>query len=68
MDFSKKPVNENPHKGANVLSKVLISWTVPLLWKGMKTGLTTKDLTKCLQKFKSEALGDELERYVMSIN
>lgn len=62
MDFSKKPGRENPRKGANFLSQLFIFWTVPLVWRGMKNGLTTKDLTKCLQEDRSDSLGDDLER------
>lgn len=61
MDFSKKPELENPRKGANVISKLFYLWTLPLFWKGMKNGLTTDDMTKCLQKDKSEELTDEME-------
>lgn len=62
MNSSKKSTIENPRRGANLLSQLFFVWTVPLLWKGMKNGLSSKDLTKCLEKFKSEALADNLER------
>lgn len=62
MDFSKKPEHENPRKSANLISRLFLLWTAPLLWKGMKNGLTTEDLTKCLQRDKSNALGDNLEK------
>lgn len=62
MDFSKKPERENPRKGANLISRLFFLWITPMLWKGMKNGLTTKDLTKCLQKDRSDTLGDDLEK------
>lgn len=65
MDFSKKPQHENPRKGNNFISQLFMLWTVPLFWKGLRNGLTTNDLTKCLQEDKSGALGDNLEAYVM---
>lgn len=64
MDSSKKPERENPRKGANPISQLFILWIAPLFWKGMKNGLTTDDLTKCLKKDRSDMLGDDLERYV----
>lgn len=66
MDFNKKPHLENPAEGANFISQIFFLWTIPLFWKGMKDGLTTNDLTKCLQNDKSEKLGDELEELVLS--
>lgn len=62
MDFGKKPKHENPRNGANPISRLFCLWITPLLWKGMKNGLTSDDLCKCLQKDKSEVLGDDLER------
>lgn len=63
MDSSKKPERENPRKGANPISQLFILWIAPLFWNGMKNGLTTDDLTKCLPIDKSDRLGDDLERY-----
>lgn len=62
MDFSKKPERENPRKKANLISQLFFVWIIPLLWKGMKNGLTKKDLTKCLKKDRSDTLGDDLEK------
>lgn len=62
MDFSKKPKRQNPRKRANLMSQLFFVWIVPLLWNGMKNGLTTKDLTKCLRKDRSDTLGDDLEK------
>lgn len=62
MDFSKKPERENPRKKANPISQLFFVWIIPLLWRGMKNGLTTKDLTKCLKKDRSDTLGDDLEK------
>lgn len=67
MDFSKKPQNENHRKGANFISVLLMLWTVPLFWKGMKNGLNTNDLTKCLEEDKTDVLGDNLEAYVVEV-
>lgn len=64
MDFNKKPELENPRKGANVISRLFFLWTLPLFWKGMKNGLTTDDLTKCLPKDKSDKLTDAMEMCV----
>lgn len=62
MDFGKKPKHENPRKGANPISQLFFLWITPLLWKGMKNGLKSDDLCKCLKNDKSEVLGDDLER------
>lgn len=64
MDSSQKPQKENPRKHANILSQLIFGWSMPLLYKGSRQGLTTDDLTKCLPEDCSEELGDELERFV----
>jgi len=66
MDSSKKPHKSNPRQGANLLSQLLFIWSVPLLFKGSRKGLNTKDLTVCLDKDESKVLGDRLERCVFS--
>ena len=64
MDHSKKPEKENPKKAANLLSQLFLTWTIPVMWKGAKSGLTQDDLTKCLERDQSEPLGDQLEEWV----
>lgn len=61
MDHSKKPESENPKARANPLSQLFFTWTIPLLCKGSKKGLNQEDVTKCLEKDRSEHLGDRLE-------
>uniref|UniRef100_A0A336LRH9 CSON001220 protein n=1 Tax=Culicoides sonorensis TaxID=179676 RepID=A0A336LRH9_CULSO len=61
MDNSKKPEKENPRKYANPLSKLLFCWIIPLMFTGTRHGLTTENLTKCLEKDESEMLGNKLE-------
>lgn len=61
MDHSKKPEKENPKKKSNPLSQLFFTWTIPLLCKGAKKGLNQDDLTKCMEKDRSEELGDRLE-------
>lgn len=62
MDSGKKPDKTNPRRGVNIISQIFFIWIIPLFWKGVRRGLTTEDMTKCLDKDKSDALGDELER------
>lgn len=62
MESEKKPDKENPRRNANIFSQFFILWLAPLFWRGVKFGLCTDDLTKCLDKDKSDALGDELEQ------
>lgn len=61
MDSSKKPESVNPRQNVNIIQQLLFTWIIPLLYKGSKNGLTTNDLTVCLDKDKSEMLGDKLE-------
>ncbi|XP_073824771.1 CF transmembrane conductance regulator [Musca autumnalis] len=62
MDSSKKPQKENPRSLANIFSQLIFGWSIPMLYKGCRQGLTTDDLTKCLPADCSEELGDQLER------
>lgn len=62
MDSGRKPDKENPRRGVNIISQILFIWIIPLFWNGVRRGLTTDDLTKCLDKDKSDKLGDELEQ------
>lgn len=61
MDHSKKPETENPKERSNPLSQLFFIWAIPLLRKGAKKGLNQEDVTKCLEKDRSEQLGDKLE-------
>lgn len=61
MDSSKKPELKNPRKGANILSQLFFIWVVPVLWHGMRNGLTIDNRTQCLTEDKSADLGDKLE-------
>lgn len=61
MDSSKKPDVENPRKDANILSKILLIWIFPTLFKGSRKGLNTDDLTQCLISDNSELLGNKLD-------
>lgn len=62
MDFSEKPIRENPRTKANLLSQLLFAWIFPLFWEGARHGLNKNDLRKCLLKDKSKLLGDELQK------
>lgn len=62
MDSGRKPERKNPRKGANPLSQLFFFWIIPLFWKGARKGLSTDDVTQCLQKDESEKLGDHLEQ------
>uniref|UniRef100_A0A182PE47 Uncharacterized protein n=1 Tax=Anopheles epiroticus TaxID=199890 RepID=A0A182PE47_9DIPT len=61
MDSSRKPVKNNPRKGALGLSQLVFGWLLPLFCYGTRHGLNKDDLTKCLKEDRSEDLGDELE-------
>lgn len=61
MDSSKKPDLENPRKNANILSRILLVWIFPTLFKGSRQGLNTEDLTQCLISDNSELLGNILD-------
>ncbi|XP_017848989.2 multidrug resistance-associated protein 4 [Drosophila busckii] len=61
MDSSAKPERKNPRARANLLSQLLFAWSLPLLYKGSRHGLTTEDLTECIADDHSEELGDRLE-------
>lgn len=61
MDSSRKPEKSNPRNNANILSQLTFIWSIPLMYKGSKSGLHTDDLTKCLNQDRSEDLGDRLE-------
>lgn len=61
MDYSKKPEKENPRSSSNPLLQLTFLWMLPLLYRGSKKGLSTDDLTKCMEKDNSELLGDKLE-------
>lgn len=39
-------------------------WIVPLFWCGVQNGLSTENLTKCLDEDESNIFGDELEKLV----
>ncbi|GAB0088829.1 multidrug resistance-associated protein 4 [Sergentomyia squamirostris] len=61
MDSSKKPEKANPRAKASIFSQLFFAWTVPVLFQAAEKGLSTEDLTLCLDKDKSEKLGDKLE-------
>lgn len=61
MDSGIKPENRNPRKSANIFSQIFFTWIIPLFWRGTHKGLDIDDLTKCLDKDRSEGLGNELE-------
>ncbi|XP_068157078.1 ATP-binding cassette sub-family C member 4 [Drosophila tropicalis] len=61
MDSSSKPERKNPREHANIISQLLFAWAVPLLYRGSRKGVDTKDLTACLEEDYSEPLGDRLE-------
>ncbi|KAM8705738.1 hypothetical protein ACLKA7_010097 [Drosophila subpalustris] len=62
MDSSKKPERKNPCQQANFLSYFIFGWAVPFLFHGSRKGLTTDDITECLQADQSEQLGNRLEK------
>uniref|UniRef100_A0A1B0BDP4 Uncharacterized protein n=1 Tax=Glossina palpalis gambiensis TaxID=67801 RepID=A0A1B0BDP4_9MUSC len=62
MDSSEKPKKENPRQFAHILSQLTFGWSIPLLYRGSRQGLTADDLTKCLPEDLSQDLGDKLER------
>ena len=62
MDKSKKPDKQNPRYNANIFSQIIFGWTIRLMFKGCRYGITSNNLTKCLDKDLSEDLGDELEQ------
>lgn len=61
MDSGIKPEKKNPRKNVNIFSQLYFLWIIPLFWRGTRKGLSTDDLTKCLDKDKSDHLGNELE-------
>ncbi|XP_017848791.2 multidrug resistance-associated protein 4-like [Drosophila busckii] len=61
MDGSAKPQGKNPSQRANVLSRLLFAWAIPLLYRGKRKGLNAHDLTKCLPADESQPLADQLE-------
>lgn len=62
MDSSRKPDRKNPRQGANPISELFFVWVIPTLWRGLKGGLNTENLTQCLKEDNSSALGDKLEK------
>lgn len=62
MDNSKKPEKVHPKENANIINRIFLTWIVPTLFKGSRSGLTTDDLTKSLKDDDSHILGDKLER------
>lgn len=63
MDNSKKPEKPHPFENTNIINRIFLTWLIPILYKGSKSGLTTDDLTKSLKNDDSQMLGDKLERY-----
>ncbi|KAI2474194.1 ATP binding cassette (ABC) transporter subfamily C member [Diabrotica virgifera virgifera] len=63
MDVAFKLKTENPKRRANLLSKLLFAWLVPIIKKGNKQTLEVVDLYEALDADKSKRLGDALEKH-----
>ncbi|XP_017069976.2 LOW QUALITY PROTEIN: probable multidrug resistance-associated protein lethal(2)03659 [Drosophila eugracilis] len=55
-----KELPENPKERSNLFSKLCFWYTIPILMKGSKDSLETKDIYKTLTEHKSDTLGDKL--------
>ncbi|XP_074034742.1 ATP-binding cassette sub-family C member 4 isoform X3 [Leptinotarsa decemlineata] len=62
MDVVHKLKADNPHKKANVISKIFFWWMNEIIRKCIKTGLQVIDLHKPLNADGSKILGDKLEK------
>ncbi|CAH2099901.1 unnamed protein product [Euphydryas editha] len=61
MDSKVVLKEKNPHDKANILSKILLCWSLPLFKRGYKQGLTVDDLFQARSGDHSGRLGDRLE-------
>ncbi|CAH2099897.1 unnamed protein product [Euphydryas editha] len=61
MDSKVVLKEKNPHDKANILSKILLCWSLPLFKGGYKQGLTVDDLFQARSGDHSGRLGDRLE-------
>ncbi|XP_017778100.1 PREDICTED: multidrug resistance-associated protein 4 [Nicrophorus vespilloides] len=61
MDPGIQLTADNPHRKANILSRLCFTWMIGLFRKGVKYGLKVSDLYKTLDRDKSDMLGDKLE-------
>lgn len=65
MESSHRKMLPNPRETANIFSKVLLAWTVPIFVTGYKKDLEMEDLPEPLIEDRSNDLGDRLEKYVI---
>lgn len=62
MDFTAKVPCKNPYIKANVFSKLLFWWVIPLLRKGKHKDMELEDLYDPLVDDLAGRLGDDFER------
>lgn len=62
MDSTKKYENPSPEIKANVFSKLVFGWVLPLFKYGYSNDLEEKDLYNTTKRDLSQSLGDELEK------
>ncbi|KAL1513419.1 hypothetical protein ABEB36_002836 [Hypothenemus hampei] len=58
----KKEKSAHPYGNANIFSKLLFTWQLPLFWKGFKRDLLEEDIYPALDSHESKYLGDKLNR------
>ncbi|KAL1513420.1 hypothetical protein ABEB36_002837 [Hypothenemus hampei] len=56
----KKEKSPHPYGNANIFSKLLFTWQLPLFWKGFKRDLLEEDIYPALDSHESKYLGDKL--------
>lgn len=61
MEINKPKLPSNPCDSANVLSKLLFTWTLPFFKKGYKKEIKLNDVFQPMKLDQSELLGNRLE-------
>lgn len=62
MEAYKSEFSVNPREKANLLSKLLLSWTIPMFMRGYRKTIELKDIFSPLDAYRSQPLGDRLEK------
>ena len=58
---SRKTQSRHPEEEANFVSKIMLWWIIPLLWKGWRRPLQQEDLHQVRNEDQSSKLTERLE-------
>lgn len=62
MESARRKLPPNPRETANILTRLLFTWTVPMFRRGFRKELEQSDMYAPLHCDRSEKLGDRLEK------